>query len=127
LCQRDGDCGQENGHDQCKRTGDTPPRGAILLHAGNGDAGACQILFRIEQCSVGSGSIVKLMQLKKIKTIVAAAYVVAVIIAAALSGVTSTLGWIALTALTLLPATALLMLWNHPTPSMSESIRSARR
>ena len=44
-----------------------------------------------------------------------------------LAGVTSTGGLVALAALGLLPPLALMLLWNDPPETMSESIRGGRR
>lgn len=57
----------------------------------------------------------------------AAAYVVAIGGIAIISGVTSGAGLAAFAALALLPAGALLVLWNDPQNTMSETIRGARR
>jgi hypothetical protein len=67
------------------------------------------------------------MRLKNIKVMIAAAYVVIVMAAGLAWGLTSTSGWTALTALAVLPAAAMLWLWNDPTQTLSESIQQARR
>jgi hypothetical protein len=67
------------------------------------------------------------MRLKKIKVMIAAAYVVIVVVAGLAWGLTSTSGWTALTALALLPPAAMLWLWNDPAETLSESIQQARR
>lgn len=67
------------------------------------------------------------MRLKKIKVMIAAAYVVIVVGAGLAWGLTSTSGWAALTALALLPPAAMLWLWNDPVQTLSESIQQARR
>ena len=67
------------------------------------------------------------MQLQNIKIFVVAAYVVAIGVAAVVSGVTSISGRLALAALAILPAFALVRLWNHPSETMSQSIQAARR
>jgi hypothetical protein len=68
------------------------------------------------------------MRLKNMKVIIAAAYVVMVVVAGLVSGVTSPSGWTVLTALALLPAGAMLTLWHDPAQqTMSESIQQARR
>ena len=67
------------------------------------------------------------MTLKNVKLIVVAAYILTVAAGAVASGVTSGAGLIVFTAVALLPAGALLTLWNHPTQSLSETIQAARR
>lgn len=67
------------------------------------------------------------MKLEQLKQAISAAYVIVVIGSAFALGVTSPAAWVAVTALAVLPAVALLALWSHPTESMSEAIRSARR
>jgi len=63
------------------------------------------------------------MQRKNIKVMIAAAYVVMVVVAGLVGGLTSPSGWTALTALALLPAGAMLTLWHDPT----QAIQQARR
>ena len=67
------------------------------------------------------------MQLQKIKVVLAAMYVAVIGAAGVAGGVASPSGWVALGGLALLPAFAMLTLWNHPTQSLSESIQAARR
>ena len=67
------------------------------------------------------------MQLQNVKFVVAAAYVLAIAAAGAATGATSPAAWTALAAFALLPAGAMLSLWNHPSPTLSESISAARR
>jgi hypothetical protein len=67
------------------------------------------------------------MRLKNIKVMIAAAYVVTVVGAGLVSGMTSPSGWTSLTALALLPAAAMLWVWNDPRQTISESIQQARR
>jgi hypothetical protein len=67
------------------------------------------------------------MKLKNIKDGVVAAYLLAVGGVAVVSGVTSGAGLVAFGALALLPAGALLALWNDPPQTMSETIQTARR
>jgi hypothetical protein len=67
------------------------------------------------------------MELRKIKSTVAAVWVLAAIVVGLVAGVTSPGGLVALAALALLPPLALLFLWNHPSESMSESIQQGRR
>ena len=67
------------------------------------------------------------MTLNNMKLGMAAGYVIAVSGAALAIGVTSGAGLVAFAALALLPAGALLVLWNDPPQSMSETIRTARR
>jgi hypothetical protein len=63
------------------------------------------------------------MPLQRIKTIAALLWIGA----AAAIGVTFDLSWIALAAFGVLPPLALLMLWNEPPQTLTESIRNARR
>lgn len=67
------------------------------------------------------------MQLKSIKVLIAVAYVLMVVVGGLVTGLRSPTGWTALTALALLPAAAMLWLWNDPSPTMSENIQRARR
>ena len=69
------------------------------------------------------------MKLKNMKLSLAAAYVIAVVGVAVVSGVTSGAGLVAFGALALLPAAALVALWNDPPQTMSETIQrqTARR
>jgi len=67
------------------------------------------------------------MELRKIKLTVAAVWVLAAIVIGLVAGVTSTGGLVLLAALGLLPPLALLLLWNDPSQSMSESIQQGRR
>ena len=67
------------------------------------------------------------MELQQIKSTVAAAWVFAASVVGLGVGVTSSGGLVALAALGLLPPLALLLLWNHPQQSMSESIHESRR
>ena len=67
------------------------------------------------------------MNLKNVKLIVVAAYILTVAVGAVASGVTSGAGLIVFTAVALLPSGALLTLWNHPSQTMSETIQASRR
>ena len=67
------------------------------------------------------------MGLQQIKSTVAATWVLTAIAVGLVANVTSPGGLVALAALGLLPPLALLLLWNHPTQSMSESIQESRR
>jgi hypothetical protein len=67
------------------------------------------------------------MGLRKIKSSVAVVWVLAAIVIGLVGGVTSPGGLLALAALGLLPPLALLLLWNDPSQSMSESIQQGRR
>ena len=66
------------------------------------------------------------MQLQRVKMIVAATWALSVFLVAIVLGM-SGLGLIAVTAIALVPPLALLLLWNEPAPTMSESITQARR
>ena len=66
------------------------------------------------------------MELQHIKRAISTLWVltaVAIALVANLSGS----GWIALASLGLLPPLAILLLWNEPAQTISESIRHARR
>ena len=67
------------------------------------------------------------MGLQRIKSIVAATWVLTAIVVGLVANVRSFGGLVALAALGLLPPLALLLLWNDPTQSMSESIQESRR
>ena len=67
------------------------------------------------------------MRLQNIKMALAAAWVVIAVIVGLVFGVTSAGGLVALVALGLLPPLAMLLLWNDPSQTMSESISKARR
>lgn len=67
------------------------------------------------------------MGLQQIKVTVAAAWVLAASLTGIIAGVTSPGGLVVLAALGLLPPLALLLLWNHPSQTMSESIQQGRR
>ncbi len=58
---------------------------------------------------------------------VVTAYILTVAVGAVASGVTSGAGLIVFIAVALLPSGALLLLWNDPPQTMSETIRAARR
>ena len=67
------------------------------------------------------------MQFQKIKQTVSAAWVVVVFAVGLVAGVTSSGALVALIALGLLPPLALMLLWNEPPQTMSESIQQGRR
>jgi hypothetical protein len=67
------------------------------------------------------------MKLVQIKRTIAASYVVGMVCTGLAAGVSSPAGWVAVTALALLPAGALLTLWGDPADTMSEAIQAARR
>ena len=67
------------------------------------------------------------MQFQRIKRTVSAAWVVVVFAVGLVAGVTSSGGLVALLALGLLPPLALMLLWNEPPQTMSESIQQGRR
>jgi len=54
-------------------------------------------------------------------------WILAAVVVGLVAGVSSTGGLVALTALGLLPPLALMLLWNEPSETMSESIRGGRR
>jgi hypothetical protein len=67
------------------------------------------------------------MELQQIKSTVAATWMFTAIVVGLGASVASPGGLLALAALGLLPPLALLLLWNDPTQSMSESIQQSRR
>jgi hypothetical protein len=67
------------------------------------------------------------MALRNVKLMVVAAYILTVAAVAVASGMTSGGGLIVFTAVALLPSGALLMLWKHPSQTMSETIQETRR
>ena len=67
------------------------------------------------------------MQLHSIKTTISSAWVLLVIVIGLAMGVESTVGLTTLATLSLLPPLGLLLLWNDPTPTLSESITKALR
>ena len=67
------------------------------------------------------------MIFKNVKHMVVAAYVLTVAVGAVASGVTSGAGLIVFIAVALLPSGALLLLWNDPPQTLSETIQAARR
>jgi hypothetical protein len=66
------------------------------------------------------------MELNRIKIIATTTWVVAVLAITLLVGVSGA-GIVAAAAVGLIPPLALLLLWNDPTPTLSESINKARR
>ena len=67
------------------------------------------------------------MRLKQIKRVVASVWVLVAVVVGLAVGVSSAGGLVALAALGLLPPLALMLLWNEPPETMSESIRDGRR
>lgn len=67
------------------------------------------------------------MELQQIKSTVAAVWVLTAGVVGLVAGVMSPGSLGVLAALGLLPPLALLLLWNHPSQSMSESIQQGRR
>ena len=67
------------------------------------------------------------MILRNVKFIVVAAYILTIALGALASGVTPGAGLTVFTAVALLPSGALLVLWNHPSQTLSETIQAARR
>ena len=72
-------------------------------------------------CTVG------IMRLKQMKRAIAVVWVLLAAVVGVVAGVRSTGGLVALAALGLLPPLALMLLWNEPPETMSESIRGGRR
>ena len=67
------------------------------------------------------------MQLQSSKTTLASAWVLVVILVGLAMGVESTTGLIALLTVGLLPPLGLLLFWNDPVPTLSESIAKVLR
>jgi hypothetical protein len=67
------------------------------------------------------------MRLKQIKWVFGSVWVLVALVVGVATGVRSTGGLVALAALGLLPPLALMLLWNDPPETMSESIRDGRR
>ena len=67
------------------------------------------------------------MQLQNLKVILAAMYVVVIGAVGVAAGVTSAPGWAAIGGFALVPAFAMLMLWKHPSQTLSQAIQAARR
>jgi hypothetical protein len=67
------------------------------------------------------------MGLKQMKRAFAVVWVLSAVAVGIVAGVASTGGLIALAALGLLPPLALMVFWNDPPETMSESIRGGRR
>lgn len=67
------------------------------------------------------------MQLDSIKAAVATGWFSAVCVAGLASDVTTLWGWTVLTGVAAFPPLVMMWQWNHPAPTMSESIQKARR
>ena len=67
------------------------------------------------------------MRLQYIKMAMATLWVVGALLVGVVAQMTSAAGLIVLAAVSLLPALAMLLLWNDPPQTMSESIREGRR
>jgi len=67
------------------------------------------------------------MELRQIKLTMAVAWVLAASVVGLVARVTSPGSLVVLAALGLLPPLALLLLWSHPSQSISESIQEGRR
>ena len=67
------------------------------------------------------------MELQKIKSTAAAGWMLSAGLVGFFGGVTAPGSLVVLAALGLLPPLALLLLWNDPSPTMSESIQQGRR
>ena len=64
---------------------------------------------------------------ENLKSLLLAAWVVVVCLVAMALGVTSVTHWVVAMFVAIVPATVARSLWRVPEPTMSESIRSARR
>jgi len=67
------------------------------------------------------------MQLKYIKTVLAAGWAVGLTAIALFAHVTGIGSWISLMGLALLPPIVMVRMWNGPDQSLSQSIQEARR
>jgi hypothetical protein len=67
------------------------------------------------------------MAFKNLKVVMAVAYVIAIGVLGAVTGISSAIAWVMLAVLAVLPAGALVTFWNEPQPTMSESIARARQ
>jgi hypothetical protein len=67
------------------------------------------------------------MILKNVKLMVVTAYILTVAAVAVASGMTSGAGLVVFIALAALPSGAMLLLWDDPQQTMSETIQAARR
>jgi hypothetical protein len=67
------------------------------------------------------------MQLHDVKVVIGAMYVAGIGAAGLAGGVASVAGWFTVGSLALLPALALMALWNHPPQTLAEAIQVARR
>lgn len=85
--------------------------------------GTCALLHSAGICPV----VPLAMILRNVKLMVVIAYILTVAVGAVASGVRSGAGLIVFAAVALLPSAALLMLWKHPSQTMSETIQAARR
>ena len=80
-----------------------------------------------EQHEISLGRTLEIMAFQQIKRTLAGVWVLAAAIVGVAAGVRSSGGLVALAALGLLPPIALMLLWQEPAESMSESIRGGRR
>jgi hypothetical protein len=84
--------------------------------------------FTIEQILAQPHGILPSMNLQRIKTTLSAVWVfTAVVVAVSLGADLSRPAMMAIAAAGLLPPLAILLLWNEPPQTMSESINEARR
>lgn len=67
------------------------------------------------------------MPLEYVKNGIAGAWIVGLVIVAAVLGVSTVLGWTVLVVLGLLPPLVVMRLWNPPAQTTSESIRNVLR
>lgn len=81
----------------------------------------------LEQRATGHEQYSDAVPLQKIKKVLAVVHVLVVAGAGIVSGATSPAVWTALVALAVLPIGAMLVLWDDPSPTLSESITTARR
>jgi hypothetical protein len=67
------------------------------------------------------------MQLQNNTVIIAAVYVAAIGVAGLAAGITSAAAWVSISALALLPACSMLLIWSQPWPALSPAPRVVRR
>ena len=80
-----------------------------------------------EQRPAVMGRTLSSMPLQYIKMTLAALWVMLSIVVGVVAHVTSAPGLVALVAFTVLPILAMVLLWNEPAQTLSESIREGRR
>ncbi len=67
------------------------------------------------------------MQLQNSTVILAAVYVTIIGAGGVAAGITSASAWVSLSALALLPACSILLIWSRPSPTLSPALRVVQR